>query len=90
MKHEKLKKQLGLVDIYAISTGAIFISGFFLSSGVVSVYSGPSVFISYLLGGILVLPAMLSVAEFLTALLHAGGTSYSLDHILRPMAGTMG
>jgi amino acid transporter/mannitol/fructose-specific phosphotransferase system IIA component (Ntr-type) len=90
MRHEKLKKQLGLFDVYAISTGAMFSSGFFLLPGIASAYSGPSVIIAYLLGGILVLPAMLSVAELSTALPRAGGPYYFLDRSLGPMVGTVG
>lgn len=90
MKHEKLKKQLGLFDVYAISTGAMFSSGFFLLPGIASAYSGPSVILAYLIGGILVLPAMLSVAELSTALPRAGGPYYFLDRSLGPMVGTVG
>lgn len=90
MKHEKLKKQLGLFDVYAISTGAMFSSGFFLLPGIASAYSGPSVVLAYLIGGILVLPAMLSVAELATALPRAGGPYYFLDRSLGPMVGTVG
>lgn len=90
MKHEKLKKQLGLFDVYAISTGAMFSSGFFLLPGIASSYSGPSVIIAYLIGGILVLPAMLSVAELSTAMPKAGGPYYFLDRSLGPMVGTVG
>lgn len=90
MKHERLKKQLGLFDVYAISTGAMFSSGFFLLPGIASAYSGPSVILAYLIGGILVLPAMLSVAELSTALPRAGGPYYFLDRSLGPMVGTVG
>lgn len=90
MKHERLKKELRLFDVYAISTGAMFSSGFFLLPGIASAYSGPSVILAYLLGGILVLPAMLSVAELSTALPRAGGPYYFLDRSLGPMVGTVG
>lgn len=90
MKHERLKKKLGLFDVYAISTGAMFSSGFFLLPGIASSYSGPSVILAYLLGGILVLPAMLSVAELSTAMPRAGGPYYFLDRSLGPMVGTVG
>lgn len=90
MKHEKLEKQLGLFDVYAISTGAMFSSGFFLLPGIASAYSGPAVILAYLIGGILVLPAMLSVAELSTAMPRAGGPYYFLDRSLGPMVGTVG
>lgn len=90
MKHQKLAKELGLWDVYCISTGAMFSSGFFLLPGIASAYSGPSVIIAYLIGGILVIPAMLSVAELSTALPKAGGPYYFLDRSLGPMVGTVG
>lgn len=87
---KSLKKELKLFDIYAISTGAMFSSGFFLLPGIASAYSGPSVILAYLIGGILVIPAMLSVAELSTALPKAGGPYYFLDRSLGPMVGTIG
>ena len=69
----KLNKELGLVDVFALSTGAMISSGFFLLPGLASQYTGPSVFISYLLAAILILPAMFSIAELATAIPRAGG-----------------
>ncbi|MEX0686095.1 MAG: amino acid permease [Balneolales bacterium] len=86
----KLKKDLGLFDLYTLSTGAMFSSGFFLLPGLASAQAGPSVILAYLLGGFMVLPAMLSVAELSTAMPKAGGPYYFLDRSLGPMAGTVG
>lgn len=87
---KKLQKTLGLFDVYAISTGAMFSSGFFLLPGIASAYAGPSVVLAYLAAGILVLPAMFSQAELCTAMPRAGGTYYFLDRSLGPLAGTVG
>ena len=87
---QKLKKDLTLLDVYAISTGAMFSSGFFLLPGIASAYTGPSVVLAYLIGGLLVLPAMFSQAELCTAMPKAGGTYYFLDRSLGPLAGTIG
>lgn len=89
-KQNTLKRELKLFDVYAISTGAMFSSGFFLLPGIASAQAGPSVVLAYLLGGILVIPAMLSVAELSTALPKAGGAYYFLDRSLGPMVGTIG
>lgn len=86
----KLKKELGLWDVYAVSTGAMFSSGFFLLPGIAAGYAGPSVVLAYLLAGILMIPAMMSIAELATALPRAGGTYYFLDRSLGPAAGTVG
>ena len=86
----KLKKELGLFDVYAIATGAMFSSGFFLLPGIAAAKGGPAVIVAYLLAGILILPAMFSKAELSTALPKAGGTYYFLDRALGPMFGTIG
>lgn len=86
----RLKKELGLFDVYAIATGAMFSSGFFLLPGLAATKGGPAVVLAYLLAGILILPAMLSKAELSTALPRAGGTYYFLDRALGPMFGTIG
>lgn len=86
----RLRKDLGLLDIYCISTGAMFSSGFFLLPGLASAEAGPAVVLAYLIGGILVLPAMLSAAELSTAMPRAGGPYYFLDRSLGPLVGTIG
>lgn len=90
MVHEKLEKQLGLWDVYAIATGAMFSSGFFLLPGIAAAITGPSVFIAYFVSGLLVLPTMFSVAELATAMPKAGGTYYIIDRSLGPVMGTVG
>ncbi len=90
MEHKKLAKNLGLSDVYAIATGAMFSSGFFLLPGLAAAETGPSVFLAYLVSGIIVLPTMFSVAELATAMPKAGGTYYIIDRSLGPMIGTIG
>ncbi|WP_159523365.1 amino acid permease [Sunxiuqinia indica] len=89
-KTEKLKKELGLFDVFSISTGAMFSSGFFLLPGLASQYTGPSVFVAYLFAGLLILPAMFSIAEISTALPRSGGAYFFLDRSLGPLMGTIG
>lgn len=86
----KLKKELGLFDVFAISTGAMFSSGFFLLPGIASHYTGPSVFLAYMIAGILILPTMFSIAEISTALPRSGGAYFFLDRSLGPLFGTIG
>ncbi|MEX0945355.1 MAG: amino acid permease [Balneolaceae bacterium] len=88
--HKRLDKELKLFDVYAISTGAMFSSGFFLLPGLASADAGPAVVIAYLIGGIMVLPAMFSASELSTAMPRAGGPYYFLDRSLGPMVGTVG
>ncbi len=90
VRTERLQRELGLFDVFAVSTGAMFSSGFFLLPGLAFAQSGASVIFAYLLAGVLILPAMFSKAELSTALPRAGGTYFFLDRALGPMAGTVG
>ncbi|GMV04065.1 MAG: amino acid transporter [Gemmatimonadota bacterium] len=85
-----LRKELGLFDVYAISTGAMFSSGFFLLPGLAAAQTGPSVALAYLVAGLFILPAMFSVAELATAMPRAGGAYYFLDRSMGPLMGTVG
>lgn len=87
---DPLKKELGLGDVFAISTGAMISSGFFLLPGLAAAKTGPSVVLAYALAGVLILPALFSKAELSTAMPRAGGTYYFLDRSLGPMLGTVG
>ncbi len=89
-KPKRLNKELGLFDVYAISTGAMFSSGFFLLPGLAAAQSGPSVILAYLIAGVLIIPAMVSMAELSTAMPRAGGAYYFLDRSLGPLVGTVG
>ena len=88
--HRRLKKELGLFDVFAVSTGAMFSSGFFLLPGLAAAQAGPSVALAYMIAGVLILPAMFSAGELATALPRAGGAYYFLDRSLGPLAGTIG
>ncbi len=86
----RLKKQLGLFDVYSVSTGAMFSSGFFLLPGLAFAEVGSGVVLAYFLAGVLIIPAMLSSAELATAMPRAGGAYFFLDRALGPVAGTLG
>ena len=86
----RLKKELGLFDVYVIGTGAMISAGFFLLPGLAATYSGAGVVVAYLLSAVLLVPALLSKAELATAMPRAGGTYYFLDRTLGPLMGTIG
>jgi amino acid transporter/mannitol/fructose-specific phosphotransferase system IIA component (Ntr-type) len=86
----RLQKELKLFDVYAISTGAMFSSGFFLLPGLAAAQAGPSVVLAYLAAAVFIIPAMFSVAELSTAMPRSGGAYYFLDRALGPLAGTVG
>ncbi|MFW6275819.1 MAG: amino acid permease, partial [bacterium] len=85
MKKNVLKKELGLFGVFSMSTGAMFSSGFFLLPGLASQYTGSSVFLAYLVSGLLIVPAMLCMAEISTAIPRAGGAYFILDRAYGPL-----
>jgi basic amino acid/polyamine antiporter, APA family len=89
-KENSLKRELGLIDVIAISTGAMISAGFFLLPGIAAMQTGSSVFLAYFLGALLMLPAMFSMAEMATATPKAGGAYFFIDRSLGPLFGTIG
>ncbi len=85
-----LKKELSLLDLFCIATGAMISSGLFVLSGLAFSKTGPSVIISYFLSGIFIIPAMLSKAELGTAMPKAGGNYFFIDRSMGPQMGTLG
>ena len=86
----KLSKSIGLFDVYAIATGAMFSSGLFLLPGLAAAQTGSSVFLAYMVAGLLILPAMYCMAELSTAMPRSGGTYFFLDRSMGPLMGTVG
>jgi len=89
-KPRRLKKELRLLDVYAIATGATLSAGFFLLPGIAAAQAGPALVLSYLVAAIPLIPAMFSVIELATAMPRAGGVYYFLDRSLGPFLGTIG
>ncbi len=89
-KHKRLKKELRLLDVYAIATGATLSAGFFLLPGIAAVEAGPALVLAYLIAAIPLVPAMFSIIELATAMPRAGGVYYFLDRSLGPFFGTIG
>ena len=89
-KTKNLKRDLGLLDIFCIASGAMISSGLFVLPGLAFAKTGPAVLISYVIASLLVIPAMLSKAELSTAMPKAGGTFFFIDRSMGPMIGTIG
>lgn len=89
-KKSRLEKSLGLLDVYAIATGATLSSGFFLLPGLAAMQAGHAVALAYLLAVLPLLPAVISKVELSTAMPRAGGAYYFLDRSMGPLAGTIG
>ncbi|PLY04521.1 MAG: amino acid permease [Desulfuromonas sp.] len=89
-KQKRLSKELKLLDVYAIATGATLSAGFFLLPGIAAAQAGPALVLAYLLAAIPLIPAMFSIIELATAMPRAGGVYYFLDRSLGPYLGTIG
>jgi APA family basic amino acid/polyamine antiporter len=83
-----LKKELGTLEVFSISTGAMISSGLFVLPAVVYRISGPSIILSYILAAVIVIPAMLSKAELATAMPKSGGVYFFTHRSLGPLFGT--
>jgi len=89
-KYSFLKRNLGLIDIFCIASGAMISSGLFILPGLAFARAGPAVILSYGIASLLVIPAVLSKAELSTAMPKAGGTYFFIDRSMGPMMGTVG
>ncbi|MDZ8118780.1 amino acid permease [Pontiella agarivorans] len=84
-----LRKQLGVLDVYAICSGAMISSGLFVLPGIAASKAGPSVIFAYLLSGLFLIPSMLSMAEMSTGLPKAGGSYFFVSRSLGGLFGTI-
>ena len=89
-KSKRLPKELSLLNVYAIATGATLSSGFFLLPGLAASQAGSAITLAYLFAALLLVPAMLSKAELCTAMPRAGGVYFFLDRSMGPLMGTIG
>jgi amino acid transporter/mannitol/fructose-specific phosphotransferase system IIA component (Ntr-type) len=89
-KSKRLKKELRLLDVYAIATGTTLSAGFFLLPGLAAAEAGPAVVLAYLLAALPLIPAMFSIIELATAMPRAGGVYYFVDRSLGPLVGMIG
>ncbi|NOX96611.1 MAG: amino acid permease [Nitrospirae bacterium] len=85
----KLKKELKLLDVFCVASGAMISSGLFILPGLAYAQAGPAVFVSYLLAGLLALTGMLSQAELVSAMPKAGGTYFHITRSMGPAVGTV-
>ncbi len=85
----KLKKNLGLIHVFCIASGAMISSGIFILPGLAYSKAGPAVIICYFLAGLLSIPGMLSLAEMTTAMPKAGGDCFTVIRSMGPSVGTV-
>ena len=88
-EQKSLKKGLGLLDVFGITTGAMLSSGLFLLPGLAHAKAGPAIFISYLIAGLLATIGMLSQAELASAMPKSGGAYYYVTRSMGQGVGTV-
>ncbi len=86
----QLKKQLGLLDVFAVAAGAMISSGLFVLPAIAFAKAGSAVILSYFFASILMIPSVLSKAELATAMPRAGGTYFFVERSLGPVWGLFG
>jgi APA family basic amino acid/polyamine antiporter len=84
-----LRRQLGLLHVFCIASGAMISSGLFVLPGLAFAKAGPAIIVAYLLAGVLSLPGMLSIAEMATAMPKAGADCYTVIRSMGPGVGTV-
>ncbi|MFH1519588.1 MAG: amino acid permease [Candidatus Omnitrophota bacterium] len=84
-----LKKELTLLDVFCVATGAMISSGLFILPGLAFAKAGPAVILSYIIAGIFCLPTLLSMAELTTAMPKAGGDYFYIMRGFGPLLGTL-
>ncbi|MGA1822510.1 MAG: APC family permease [Thermoplasmatota archaeon] len=85
-----LKKELGLMEVFCISSGAMISSGLFILPALAYSKVGPAVIVSYAIASLLAIPTVLSKAELTTAMPKTGGMFFMTDRSMGPMMGTVG
>ena len=83
-----LKRGLGTLEVFSISSGSMISSGLFVLPAIVYLKSGPSIILSYILAAIIIIPAMFSKAELATAMPKSGGVYFFTHRSLGPLFGT--
>jgi len=85
-----LKRELGLLDIFCIASGAMISSGLFILPALAYRQTGPAVILSYILAGIMLVPTMLAQAELSTAMPKTGGSYFFIERSMGAALGTFG
>ncbi|MBU1239112.1 amino acid permease, partial [Myxococcota bacterium] len=88
-KHSHLKRELGLIQLFCIASGAMISSGLFVLPGIAFAVAGPAMLLSFLIASALMLPALLSKAELATAMPKSGGNYFFVERSLGPLMGTI-
>ena len=85
----RLSKELNLLDVFCLASGAMISSGLFVLPGLAYARAGPAVIVSYFLAGLLAVVGMLNQAELVSAMPKAGGTYFYVTRSMGPAVGAV-
>lgn len=89
IKENSLKRELGLLDVFMITTGSMIAAGLFVIPGIAFARTGPAVVLSYGIAALFALPTLLSAAELSTAMPKAGGVYFFVSRGIGYGAGSI-
>ncbi len=85
----QLHRNLGLIHVFCIASGAMISSGIFVLPGMAFAQAGPAVIMSYALAAMLASTGLLSTAELSTAMPRAGSDYFFITRSVGPAFGTI-
>jgi len=85
-----MRRELGPATVFAVSAGAMISSGLFLLPRYLFESAGSAMYLCYLIAAVLLIPALFSKAELVSAMPKAGGDFYFIDRSLGPGFGCVG
>ncbi len=84
-----MDRKLNFMDVFSIASGAMISSGIFVLPAIAYAHVGSALYISYLIGGLIALIGILSIAELSSAMPKAGGDYYFISRSFGPLMGTI-
>jgi basic amino acid/polyamine antiporter, APA family len=84
-----MERKLNFLDVFSIASGSMISSGIFVLPAIAYNHTGSALFISYLIGGLIALIGILSIAELSSAMPKAGGDYYFISRSFGPLLGTV-
>ena len=83
----KLKRELGLLEVFCIASGTMISSGLFVLPALAYAQAGPAIVASYFFAGLFAMTGMFSQAELVSAMPKAGGTYFYVSRSMGPAVG---
>ena len=85
----KLKRELGLSEVFCIASGTMISSGLFVLPALAYAQAGPAIIASYFLASLFAMTGMFSQAELVSAMPKAGGTYFYVSRSMGPAVGVI-